>query len=258
MTMLRPPSEAERLDARRRPHGTPNLHFRWKSTLFFHWPVPIEWLRAVVPEPLSIDLHEGTAWLGIVPFTMTGVRPTFTPAVPGLSSMLEINVRTYVHYDGVPGVYFLSMDTNHSLTAWLGRSRFALPYHRARIVRLEHARRIGYASQRRIRDAELAMFSATCTIGSALPPATTHSKEFFLTERYCLYTVRDGSVRRLRIHHPTWPLKIASVHSYASSLCAPLGIPEPRERPLVHYADELAVDAWPMEKLLTQELRRSA
>src|SRR5256885_5655226 len=39
------------------------------------------------------------------PFTMWGVRPYFGPPVPGLNAFHELNVRTYVHHDGVPGVW---------------------------------------------------------------------------------------------------------------------------------------------------------
>jgi uncharacterized protein len=242
------PTHAERNAARRRPAGTPILQLRWRKILFLHWRVPVAWLRPLVPEPLAIDQFDGSAWVGIVPFTMTGVRPTFAPPLPGLSSMLEVNVRTYVHYDGVPGVYFMSMDTDHALATWIGRRRFHLPYHRARVVRLEHNRRVGYASQRSIRGGELATFSTTYTVGPALPPSQVDSPEFFFTERYCLYTIRDNAVNRLRIHHAPWPLRSASVHTLASSLFSPLGLPEPKDQPHALCADELSVEGWPMKK----------
>ena len=35
--------------------------------------------------------YDGRAYLGVVPFRMEGVRPRFTPSVPGLSAFPELN-----------------------------------------------------------------------------------------------------------------------------------------------------------------------
>ena len=96
----------DRLSVRARPPGLPIMHQNWGSLLFMHWPVPADLLRPLLPDPLSIDTHDGLAWVGITPFTMWGVRPAFAPSLPFLSKSHELNVRTYVHLDGVPGVCF--------------------------------------------------------------------------------------------------------------------------------------------------------
>jgi len=80
------------------------MHQWWGKLLFLHWAVPAVWLRPLIPEPLSIYTFGGLAWVGVTPFTMWGVRPAFLPPVPVLSESHELNVRTYVHLDGVPGV----------------------------------------------------------------------------------------------------------------------------------------------------------
>ena len=78
---------------------------RWADLLFLHWSVPPESLRPLLPSGLVLDTFEGRAYVGLVPFTMTGVRPVWFPAVPGLSNFHETNVRTYVlGPDGEPGV----------------------------------------------------------------------------------------------------------------------------------------------------------
>jgi uncharacterized protein YqjF (DUF2071 family) len=69
---------------------------RWSQWLFMHWPVPADSLRPLVPQGLEIDTFDGTAWLGIVPFKMSRVRPRGLPAFPGTSAFPELNVRTYV------------------------------------------------------------------------------------------------------------------------------------------------------------------
>ena len=75
-----------------------------------------------MPPQLELDLFEGTAYVGLVPFTMTGVRPVGLPPVRGISSFHETNVRTYVHREGRdPGVWFFSLDAaNRIAVSWLG------------------------------------------------------------------------------------------------------------------------------------------
>src|SRR6266436_2899180 len=55
----------------------------WHDLLFAHWPVDAAMLRSHIPAGLAIDTFDGQAWLGVVPFSMTGVRLRWTPPVPG-------------------------------------------------------------------------------------------------------------------------------------------------------------------------------
>ena len=66
----------------------------WHNLLFAHWPVDAELLRRRVPPGLPLDLYEGQAWIGVIPFRMTNVAPRFAPALPGVSEFAELNVRT--------------------------------------------------------------------------------------------------------------------------------------------------------------------
>lgn len=84
------------------------MHQSWGKLLFMHWQVPAEALRPFIPERLTIDTFEGQAWIGVTPFTVWDAHPVFTPPLPWLSEFHEINVRTYVYLDGVPGVWFFS------------------------------------------------------------------------------------------------------------------------------------------------------
>ncbi|MBM49753.1 MAG: hypothetical protein CMP27_07970, partial [Roseibacillus sp.] len=72
------------------------MHQRWENLLFLHWAVPAQSVKEHLPPGLEVDTYNGTAWVGVVPFFMRGVRPRFLPSVPGLSNFLELNVRTYV------------------------------------------------------------------------------------------------------------------------------------------------------------------
>jgi uncharacterized protein len=95
----------DRLAIRTRPPGSPLMQQNWEELLFLHWPMQPSLIQALLPERLTLDTFDGKAWIGVTPFTLTGLRPVGLPAIPGLSSFHELNVRTYVQYEGVPGLW---------------------------------------------------------------------------------------------------------------------------------------------------------
>src|SRR5438093_2627949 len=100
----------DRLAMRARPEGTPVMHQRWENLVFLHWPLAPDLVRPLIPMELEIDTFQDEAWIGITPFSFTNVHLTAIPPIPGLNSFQEINVRTYVHYHGIPGIWFFSLD----------------------------------------------------------------------------------------------------------------------------------------------------
>ena len=222
------------------------MHQHWGSLLFMHWPVPAGLLRPLVPEPLSIDTHGGLAWVGITPFTMWGVRPAFAPPIPFLSKSHELNVRTYVHLDGVPGVWFFSLDAENTLAVLGARVAFHLPYFRARMSLERRDRTLYFSSSRTTRRSAPAEFEAVWTVGDGLGEASPGSLDFFLIERYCLYSARGGGIFRARISHRPWPLHSAHLLSYRSTMLESQGLPPPEGEPLLHQQGEpLKVSVWP-------------
>ena len=57
---------------------------RWNDLLFAHWPVPAPAIAALLPEGLQVDTFQGSAWLGIVPFWLDGLRVRGVPRIPAL------------------------------------------------------------------------------------------------------------------------------------------------------------------------------
>src|SRR5688572_14299587 len=198
------PEEEEGLRMRERPSGWPVMYQSWDKLLFLHWEMPVEALRPLIPEPLVIDTFRDKAWVGVTPLTIFNVRPVLLPPVPYLSSFDELNVRTYVHLDGVPGVWFFSLDANSSLAVMGARLFFALPYFNADIEMTVADRSVDFRSERSGADAR---FLARWTIGDARAPAVPGSLDFFLLERYCLYAADEKTIYRSRIHHRPWPLQ---------------------------------------------------
>jgi uncharacterized protein len=217
----------------------------WRDLLFMHWPVDAEALRPFVPPSLSIDTFDGSAWLGVVPFHMTGVRPHYLPAVPGLSNFPEINLRTYVTAQDRPGVWFFSLDAHSRLAVRLARASFHLPYFDADMSCDAINDGIHYRSIRAHRGARPAEFVARYRPAGKPFESGRGSIENFLTERYCLYSAdKKGVVRRGEVHHRLWPLQPAEVEVQKLAMTQQIGLKLPQTGPILHFSRRLDVLAW--------------
>jgi uncharacterized protein YqjF (DUF2071 family) len=243
------PTEADRLAMRERPTGRPIMHQNWGKLLFMHWRIDEKLLRPLIPASLEIDTFAGSAWIGVVPFTMWGIRASFLPAIPGTSAFHELNVRTYVHHRGVPSVWFLSLDAANRLAVWGARAFYHLPYFNAQMSLTQTGNTISYSSVRNDRRGAPAELQATWVIGETLPTASPGSLDSFLTERYSLDTERNGKLYRARIHHRPWPLQKAELDSLNSSMVESQGLPTLKGDPILHYCEELSVEIWPLKDL---------
>ncbi len=243
--------DVDRLSIRRRPGGFPVMHQNWGKLLFLHWPIAPDALRPLIPPPLDIDTFDDQAWLTIAPFTMWGIRPMLLPPLPFLSQAHELNVRTYVHHRGVPGVWFLSLDLNHALGVRLARLAYHLPYFDAEIRLSQEGQEIHYAHRRTHRGAPSAEFDARWAIEQPLPESQPGSGTFFLTERYCLYSASRGRLFGARIWHQPWKLHEARLLSLRSTMIECHGLESPRGDPLLHYAESIRVEVWPLRRVQT-------
>lgn len=222
----------------------PVLHQDWNHLLFLHWSTSAEQLRELIPPGLSLDLFQGTAYVGLIPFTVTNSRASFTPAVPGFSDFHEVNVRTYVLHGGKPGVFFFSLDAASRAAVLAARSLFRLPYHYARMAMSLAAgrRRIEFHSERRWPKP----LPAACSIRyrveeGPLRPAPPGTVEHFLIERYTLYTFDRGRLYQVTVEHSPYQVQHAEVESAEETLIWAAGIRKAEEAPLVHYSPGVSV-----------------
>ena len=97
----------------------------WHNLLFLHWPVPISLIRNQIPKQLELDTYNNKAWIGIIPFQMKNLRPSYAFPIPKISNFTEINLRTYVKdkYNR-KGVWFFSLDTQNSFGNWIAKTFF--------------------------------------------------------------------------------------------------------------------------------------
>jgi uncharacterized protein len=219
----------------------------WHDLLFAHWPVDHEMLREKVPPGIDLDLFEGQAWVGVIPFHMTNVAPRGLPALPWVSAFPELNVRTYVIRDGKPGIYFFSLDAGNPVAVGTARTLFHLPYFSASMKVEARDGWIAYESRRAAAQPPADLVCRYRPTGPVFEPVAG-TLDHFLTERYCLYTI-DGEfrARRLEIHHRPWPLQSAELEITRNTMADAAGIRLPSMAPLLHYSQRQDMVAFPME-----------
>ena len=227
---------------RGRPEGTPVMHQTWKNLLFMHWGFPPEEIRPLIPAELELDTFDDKAWIGVTPFAIGNLHLHSLPPIPGLSSFHELNVRTYVHHDGIPGIWFFSLDASKLIPAMAARALFMLPYHDAEVTFHESAGEFNFDLARN--GSPAAHFRANWSAGVRLRDPDVDSLAFFLVERYCYFALRDETLYMTRIYHHPWILEEATVSSHTSTMIGALGIPEPATRPLAHFSRAQNVDIW--------------
>ena len=216
----------------------------WHDLLFAHWPVDASVLAAHIPSAFRVDTFDGTAWVGVVPFRMSNVAPRGVPALPWLSAFPELNVRTYVRMEDKPGVYFFSLDATNPVAVKAARRFFHLPYYSAEMTLEDRDDRIHYRSRRMSQPAA----ELIASYRPIAPPGAPRrgALEYFLTERYCLYTLdRRGRPARCEIHHPAWPLQTAEA-DIAVNTMASAGLELPHLPPLLHFSRRQDVVVWPL------------
>lgn len=242
-------SAIDRIAPTRRPAGVAVMRQRWAKLLFLHWPVPAAELRALVPSGLEIDICDGQAWIGLVPFVVTGARPRFFPPIPGVSNFPEVNVRTYVHLNGRdPGVWFFSLDAASRVAVAAARRLYKLGYRFAEMTANAEGEAIRFQS-RRIAPGPL---PAGCALRYEPRGPVTHAVpgtlEHFLVERYVLYAADGSRLHQARVHHAAYPVQSAAVEGLQEDLLAAAGIRRPDSSPLAHYASEVEVEVFPLRR----------
>ena len=225
------PTPEKRDRVRSRPNVSPVMYQSWQDLLFLHWEWEGEEIQRTLPRGLWVDRFQGRCFLGVVPFKMRRVRPRLLPPVPGISDFLELNLRTYVHDEnGLPGVWFYSLDANQRLAVAIARRFFCLPYHWATM----HAARdengnAGFSSSRN-GDPSLSVHYRYAPTG--MPQhAQPGSLEFFLLERYVLFAETGRGLRAGRVHHEPYRFCKVELLEWSEGLFSLNDFAPPRQAP---------------------------
>ena len=246
MNPATPPDWVESQLAARRPPTAPSLlRMDWENLLFLHWAWDPREIQRTLPPGLSVDPFENKAWLAVVPFFMRRVRPLGFPHLPWISDFLELNVRTYVRDShGTPGVWFYSLSCHQPLAVISARLLFHLNYVHAKMSAAIGAGTITYRSRRSARPP--ADFSYRPT--GVFRPATPGSLEFFLFERYVLFSTDSrGRLFSGQVSHEPYEWAPVQVEQWSFQPAEDDGFASPG-RPPDHLAvaKNLQVKAWPL------------
>ena len=176
------------------PNPSSPLRLVGRDVLFVHWPVPVDAVREVVPEPLTVDTVAGSAWLSVLAHE---VSETTLASLPVSRPFVQVNFRTYVRFDGDPGVYFLSLDTGNRTAAVVAQRLFGLPFRPARgAVRRRDDGTVTLGCRRAARGEPQARFDARYRPNGDPETVDADSTTGRLVERH-RYFVPEGEASRL-------------------------------------------------------------
>jgi uncharacterized protein YqjF (DUF2071 family) len=219
----------------------------WHDLLFVHWRIGIDLLRPRIPHELEIDTFDGSAWIGVLPFDMTGVRLRAAPPIPGATAFSELNVRTYVRHGARSGVWFFSLDANSALGV-AGARLVHLPYFKARMSCERIGDEVAFSSERTHRKAPPAKLVARYAPAGPVQHVSPGTLEHWLSERYCLFTIdAHGRLLRGEIHHPPWPIQRASARIESCTMLEAHGLEQPAGDPHLMFARRQEVLLWPIK-----------
>jgi uncharacterized protein len=211
----------------------------WFDLVSVHWRYdPIE-VAKVLPKGLDVDTFDGSAWVGLIPFSMRGVGVPHLPGVPYFGSFPEVNVRTYVVRNGVPGVWFCSLDVNRLVPTLVARATYRLPYCWGSASHTRVGSTVATTVSRRwpVHGPRTAI---SVDVGDVLDSPS--ELDIFLTARWGLYSRGRGSrVRYAAVDHPQWPLFRASLVTLDDTLIVSAGLSAPSGDPHVLYSPGVPV-----------------
>ena len=247
------PSIEDRLRERVCPSDSPVMYQKWSELLFLHWSFDPKIVAETLPEGLFVDTFGDKAWIGLVPFFMEKVRPRFLPSLPSISNFQELNLRTYVvDREGRPGVWFYSLDTPHHLPNWIARRFFHLNYQLACMSAIRCGQEIIYQSCRHSRSHQKEIQTFHWSREGSSYQATPNSLEFFLVERYRLFSWNPVSkiCYTGKVHHQPYPIQDVDLKKYSTLLFSLNGLKEPIGKPVSVLASKgVPVTIYPLKKI---------
>ena len=209
----------------------------WRDLAYLHWRYDPAVVQRLLPKGLSVDTFDGSAWVGLIPFSMRDVGLARGPSVPYLGSFAEVNVRTYVHVDDKPGVYLFSLDVDRLLPAFVARLSYRIPYCWGSTSHTREGNSLRTDVNRKWPN-KLPTSRVEVQMGELIEP---DALDVFLTARWGLYSNSLRGIRYAPVAHEPWPLRSAKAITYDSVLLQAAGFPAPEGEPHVRCSDGVNV-----------------
>lgn len=220
------------------PVDTAVMVQKWQDLSYIHWRYDPSEVQALLPSGLEVDTCDGSAWVGLIPFSMRDIGLPGRGGIPYFGSFPEVNVRTYVRCQGIPGVWFFSLDVNRLLPALVARTTYLLPYCWGRAANTRHGNEVNAFVHRRWPDgADTALH---LKIGDEIREPDDLS--VFLSARWGLYSRGfRGDLRYAPVEHERWPLYSAQLISAHDTLVVAAGLSAPQGEPHVMFSPGVSV-----------------
>ena len=209
----------------------------WRNLAYVHWRYDPAVVQSLLPPELTVDTFEGSAWVGLIPFSMRNIGLPHGPSVPYFGSFPEINVRTYVVREGRPGVWFFSLDVNRFLPALVARLSYRLPYCWGRASH-EVTDDVWTTRVQRRWPKSVDPIEIVLRPGDSIEPTEL---DHFLTARWGLYSRSRRGVRYAPVDHEPWPLRAGELVRADTSLVQAAGLPAPSGEAHVRCSAGVAV-----------------
>ena len=169
----------------------------WHNTLFCHWKIAPHLLQDYIPDDLELDVLDGSAWVSLAAFEVKNMRLRNLPPFPYVSHFHEINIRTYVIKDGIPGIYLFSIETDKLIEVLFTRLLIGLPYKKSIINRTKSTLLANNTALNSHLNIEFKKETS---------PVEKTDLNVWLSERHALYENCNKKIGRFDIHHPEWEL----------------------------------------------------
>ena len=207
----------------------------WRDLAFLHWRVDPDLVAPLLPAGVRPDVHDGSSWVGLIPFRLTDARFGSGPVLPYVGSFAETNVRLYgVDGAGRRGVVFASLESERLAFVLGSRVALNIPYTWARMRARHEGDRYTYESRRRWPGPRGLHSRVEVEV---LPDEVADDPlADFLTARWGLFTAHLGRTWFLPNEHDPWPLRRARVLDLDDQLVAAAGLPG-----LTHRAPDSAL-----------------
>lgn len=194
----------------------------WRDLTFLHWRVDPAAVAPHLPAGVTPDVHDGSSWVGLIPFRLTDARFGRGPVLPYVGSFAETNVRLYgVDGSGRRGVVFASLEAQRLAFVLGARVALGLPYTWAAMRATREGDRYAYASRRRWPGPR----GVRNRVEVEVLPGEVGEDPLadFLTARWGLFTRHLGRTWHLPNEHPAWSLQRVRVLRLEDELLAAAG-----------------------------------
>nr|WP_316296457.1 DUF2071 domain-containing protein [Clavibacter michiganensis] len=194
----------------------------WSDLAFVHWRVDPALVAPLLPPGTRPDVHDGSSWVGLIPFVLSRSAFPPLPAVPWAGTFAELNVRLYsVGDDGRRGVVFRSLEAAKLLPVIGARVGLGLPYMWASMTHEERDGVVTYTSRRHTGTRPSSRLSVR-PLGEEVEGDPLAD---FLTARWGMHVARGGVTRYWPNTHDAWTLERAELVGIDDELVAAAGLP---------------------------------